>query len=267
MDEPHDKGPRQAAPTASGALVGHRGLSHYYPENTEASVDGAIAAGLYGVEVDLRASRDGVPFLVHDVRLQRAAGLKARVDELDAIALAQRTVTLTPPEPRSLAAPPRIVSFEAAYAPRADALRWYAEIKFDPRCVDEVARIWREHPPLPGSACMSFDRALCRRARAALPPEVLVARIHQESVEGGPLLDPIIEQTRADHLDAVALWHRHIDPPWVREAHEAGLQVFAWTVNDHESVDAALRANVDVLITDGPSPLLARFGKTPPPAP
>ena len=82
MDEPHDKGPRRAAPTASGALVGHRGLSHYYPENTEASVDGAIAAGLYGVEVDLRASRDGVPFLVHDVRLQRVAGLNARVDEL-----------------------------------------------------------------------------------------------------------------------------------------------------------------------------------------
>ena len=79
MADTLDTAANQPAPTASGPLVGHRGLSHYYPENTRASIDGAITAGLYGVEVDLRSSRDGVPFLVHDVRLKRIAGDPRRV--------------------------------------------------------------------------------------------------------------------------------------------------------------------------------------------
>lgn len=264
MADTLDTAANQPAPTASGPLVGHRGLSHYYPENTRASIDGAITAGLYGVEVDLRSSRDGVPFLVHDVRLKRIAGDPRRVDELDAIDLSTIAMNYQAEEPLGLPTPPFVTSFEAAYTPRADALRWFAEIKFDPRCVDEVARIWREHPPLAGSACMSFDRALCRRARAALPSTVLVARIHQESFEGGPLQEAIIEQVVADRLDAIALWHRHVDPAWVKMAHDAGLQVFAWTVNERESVDAMLRAKVDIIMSDGPAEILSCFGRTPP---
>lgn len=254
----------QAAPTASLPLVGHRGLSHFYPENTEAAIDGAIAAGLEGVEVDLRASRDGVPFLLHDPRLSRVAGTKARIDELDAIDVSQTNVTLSPPDPAPLAAPATIPSFEAVYTPRADLIRWYVEIKYGAVCVDEVSRIWRERPPLSGSACMSFDRSLCQRARSALSPEILVARIHQETAHGGPLKAPLIEETTADGLDAIALWHRHLTPGWVERAHDVGLKVFAWTVNESTAVENALATGVDVLITDGPVSLLAAFGKAAP---
>lgn len=254
----------KAAPTANVPLVGHRGLSHFYPENTAAAVDGAIVAGLEGVEIDLRASRDGVPFLLHDPRLRRIAERNARIDELDAIDVSRTRVTFSPPNPAPQARAATIPSFEAVYTPRADAIRWYVEIKYGTVCVDEVARIWRERPPLSGSACMSFDRSLCRRARSALSPEILVARIHQETPHGGPLQTPLIEEAKADGLDAIALWHLHLTPSWVQRAHDAGLTVIAWTVNEPSEIEDAVAARVDVLITDGPAPVLTAFGKSAP---
>lgn len=53
--------------------VAHRGLSSKYLENSFVSFDGAIQAGAYAVELDLRHSKDGVGFIMHDADLSRTA--------------------------------------------------------------------------------------------------------------------------------------------------------------------------------------------------
>nr|WP_261936008.1 glycerophosphodiester phosphodiesterase family protein [Sphingomonas bisphenolicum] len=55
-------------------------------ENGMAAFDAAIAAG-YGIECDVRASRDGVAFVFHDAILTRMAGRDEAVAALDAVAL------------------------------------------------------------------------------------------------------------------------------------------------------------------------------------
>jgi glycerophosphoryl diester phosphodiesterase len=64
------------------ALVAHRGYALRFPENTIESLASAMEAGARFVEFDVQLTADGVPVLLHDVSLQRTAGVDARVMEL-----------------------------------------------------------------------------------------------------------------------------------------------------------------------------------------
>jgi glycerophosphoryl diester phosphodiesterase len=67
------------------ALIAHRGASMLAPENTLAAVDLAASHQALGVEIDVRLSLDGVPFLMHDDTLARTTNVAevfpARVQE------------------------------------------------------------------------------------------------------------------------------------------------------------------------------------------
>jgi glycerophosphoryl diester phosphodiesterase len=76
------------------APIAHRGLHDAgagRPENSFAAVDAAVAAG-FGVEVDVRRSRDGVPMVFHDATLRRLGGRPERVRDLTAGELAEVSV-------------------------------------------------------------------------------------------------------------------------------------------------------------------------------
>lgn len=63
-------------------VTAHRGLSRIYPENTRASVLGALLSGLDKVEIDIQLSADGVPVVLHDATLDRLCGRKGDVRTL-----------------------------------------------------------------------------------------------------------------------------------------------------------------------------------------
>lgn len=57
-----------------GLFIGaHRGFSTRYPENTLLAVKEAVDLGVDMVEIDVYTSRDGVPVIAHDCRLERCS--------------------------------------------------------------------------------------------------------------------------------------------------------------------------------------------------
>ena len=52
-------------------LLGHRGFSGNYPENTMLAFQKAIEAGADGVELDVQFSKDGKLVVIHDETLDR----------------------------------------------------------------------------------------------------------------------------------------------------------------------------------------------------
>lgn len=70
----------------------HRGLHDArrgVPENSLAAFRAAVEAG-YGIELDVRMSRDGVAMVFHDSSLDRMCGEPGRVDEMDAAELRKK---------------------------------------------------------------------------------------------------------------------------------------------------------------------------------
>lgn len=73
----------------------HRGLHDgERPENTLAAFAAAIGGG-YGIELDVRASRDGIAMVVHDSRLDRLTGRPGRVSDFTAAELGAMTLPPT----------------------------------------------------------------------------------------------------------------------------------------------------------------------------
>lgn len=64
-------------------LVGHRGFPEKYPENSLTGILAAFDAGADGVEIDIQASRDGVPLVFHDDSLERVTGLEGKLKHYD----------------------------------------------------------------------------------------------------------------------------------------------------------------------------------------
>ncbi len=71
--------------------VAHRGDPYVARENTLASFVSAIASGADAVELDVRATADGVPVVIHDATLKRLWGSEEAVAEVTAARVAELT--------------------------------------------------------------------------------------------------------------------------------------------------------------------------------
>ncbi|MEU9359253.1 glycerophosphodiester phosphodiesterase [Streptomyces sp. NPDC048301] len=77
--------------TTTVTAVAHRGDPYRARENTLPSILSAVEQGADAVEIDVRATRDRVPVLLHDSTLERLWGQDVRLDRLDHKELTGRT--------------------------------------------------------------------------------------------------------------------------------------------------------------------------------
>ena len=70
-------------------IIGHRGYRAKYPENTLASFDGAIQAGVDMIELDVMLSHDRKIVVIHDATLDRTTNGIGSVNELTLAELKQ----------------------------------------------------------------------------------------------------------------------------------------------------------------------------------
>ena len=266
-------------------LQGHRGARGLAPESTIASFDAAIAHGVTGIEFDVRLTGDGEVVVWHDPTLEAAKCVFEGEDLTEALVadltLAQlRSVDVGS---RTLAAYPQQVAAPGSriltlaelfdrYAAAHPTLWWTVEVKVDPTDPREVAT--REEltrrvidaikdAGVEGRSFVhSFDWAVLELARDIDPSLVLSALM----VPGMPVEDVRPWTGSLDPADfpdevaaAAALGASVFSPYWtwctpdnVARAHELGLAVLPWTVNEVADLEAMKAAGVDGLVTDYP---------------
>lgn len=66
-------------------IVVHRGANKVAPENTQASAEACIALGVDFVEIDVRLSKDGIPFILHDPTVDRTTNGSGVINDLTAV--------------------------------------------------------------------------------------------------------------------------------------------------------------------------------------
>lgn len=64
-------------------ILGHRGYSAKYPENSRLAFLKAVEEGALGFECDLQKSKDGHFIVFHDDTLERLCGVEGRVDQFN----------------------------------------------------------------------------------------------------------------------------------------------------------------------------------------
>ena len=219
-------------------IFAHRGASGRLPENTLAAVRGAIEDGADGIEIDLHATANGTPVLLHDRDLARTTSGRGPVEALSDADLSGLDAGNGEPLP----------TFAAALDIAAGRLRLDIEVKqpgIEARVLAELRRL-----PEAEWFVSSFDWNILRAFRALDRS----ARLWPLAVRVG---DELL--TFAADLDApgVAL----AAPAYTREVAallaERGLACAVWTVNDVAEARRVRDLGAAILISDWPAEMRA----------
>ena len=234
-------------------VMGHRGAALHAPENTLASIASALALGTRWVEVDVKLSSDGVPFLMHDVDLDRTTNGTGPASALTMKEIAQLDAGSWFGEAFSHLAPPtleELIRFLDQHDMQANI-----EIKPSPGQERETARVvidtlrlaWPSGKPWP---LLSSFKTASLAAAAEHAPEMPRAFIVETPAAGW--------KEAMDDLACVSLHldHEHTPPERVTEVSALGIPVLCYTVNDGRRAKAFLDAGAVSIITDAPDRVL-----------
>lgn len=73
-------------------IIGHRGFKSQYPENTLKSFEAALLAGADGLEFDVHYSKDGELVVYHDFNLEALTGTSGHIFDYSASELTKMTI-------------------------------------------------------------------------------------------------------------------------------------------------------------------------------
>ena len=228
-------------------VIAHRGASAHAPENTLKSFVLAMRLGADCLELDVRASADGVPVVIHDPTLKRTTGID------------QAVAATTAAELRALPADHRPPTLEDVLDVFGRDMDYLVEIKRIPVEIEEVVLHSIAERDLKGHVTVqSFDHLLLRRLRHR-DRELALAALFRPGADVRGGLDLV-----APFVDGIGPPAHQVDDGLVRAAHGQRLTVRPWTVNDASEMRRLLAAGVDGIITDRPERARAVIGTSVP---
>ncbi len=218
-------------------LYAHRGDSVTAPENTLRAFVLAIEAGAYGIELDVRASADSVPVVIHDRGLERTTNGQGNIDELSLAEIRQADAG----DGQSV---PTLGEVLDLVGERIHLDLEMKQLGIEHLVVDSLSR----HPEV-NWIISSFDWNVLRRIRVIAP-----------DAELWPLstgtTTAVIEAAHSLGSPYIAVNHSGITEETAQVASEAGLRIFAWTVNDSDEARRLKSLGVHAFCTDDPKRLL-----------
>ena len=227
-------------------VISHRACAGHAPENTLAGVRAALEIGADAVEVDVQASADGIPVLMHDPTLDRTTSGKGDLSSFTAAQLAALDAGGEP-----------VPTFAQALDLTRGRALLVAEIK-RPGCEEALAEVVRSGGALADVMAWSF-----------LPPALEAMRRAEPRLPGGLLLAPQVmgnwpgmrELALRLGLQAVSVFHLSLEAEVVAQAKRSGLTVYAWTADAEADIQRLIELDVDGIVTNFPDRALGLLGR------
>lgn len=258
------------------ALVyAHRGGAKLRPENTLLAFDHGLSLGADGLEFDVHLSRDGLVVIHHDATLDRTTNGHGPLAALTADELSRLDAGYTfqpidrPPLPQDRGAASARHPAERPFrglaggVPRLDdVLRRYPsmaliiELKVnEPELAHRTIDAVRAAGAVDRVALGSFGTRVLRAARA-YEPAIRTGSSREEtrlalyrSWVRWPVRHPSYQEYQVPEVSGTT---RVVSPRFVRYAHDAGLRVKVWTVDEADDMRRLLSWGVDAIISDRP---------------
>ena len=232
-------------------IIAHRGASAAFPENTLPAFVAGVEAGADLVELDYRHSADGVPVVLHDDALDRTTDARHALGGEKVLLAAQSLATLEPLDAGrwfdARFAGTRLPTLEqslAAIQPKSVTLieRKAGDAQ---TCVELLRRLGL----LEAVVVQAFDWDYLRDFHRLAPGTPLVALGEKElSAE---------KLARVQEFGALGVaWSaKSLTAAEIAAAHERGLKIWCWTVDDPARARELVAAGIDGVITNRPAEL------------
>jgi glycerophosphoryl diester phosphodiesterase len=234
----------------------------------------AVSMGATGIELDVQLTADGLPVVIHDLRVNRttngAGGVSMltseEVSRLDAgawfdrrLKLGKRAGQLQRQEVYSGQAVPTLEGVLDRLS-GAGLARVYVEIKGRPgdreRLLDAVLGVVATSKIRESITLLSFDHLAIRRAKL-IAPQVRTAATFSINGRGPLTAGSIADRAHAAGAVEAALHFSLATRRTVAGLRERGLQVSVWTANSKLLMRRLMARGVDAIMTNYPDRLIA----------
>ena len=228
-------------------VISHAACKGHAPENTLAGITTALELGADGIEIDVQASADGVPVLMHDPTVDRTTDGSGEVSHL------------TLAELRRLDAGPR--RFEGRFrgekiptlAEALDVARARAllviEVK-QPEIEEALLKVVRDLDALDGCVVHSFFPQVVAKVRQ-IEPRLPAALLTGAQNDWGKFFAFALSL----NAQGVSVLHSAVDAAVARRARLRKMTLSTWTANEAEDMRRLLDCGVDAITTDYPDRL------------
>ncbi|MDQ0662105.1 glycerophosphoryl diester phosphodiesterase [Arthrobacter ulcerisalmonis] len=230
--------------------MAHRGFSAEGLENSMAAFRAAVELGFRYLETDVHTTADGVLLLFHDQTLDRVTDGRGRVADLPATDVAKARINGREPIP----------TFDELVT-RLPGVRLNLDVK-DWSSVHSTAAAIERHQVHQQVLVTSFsDRR--RRAVLKLLSRPVASSAGVASSALFTLLGPVLPRPVFRRLMRRVLRDVHalqvpvrygrvpvVTPGFIGRAHDLGLVVHVWTINDADEMHGLLQQGVDGIVTD-----------------
>ncbi len=227
----------------SPSVCAHRGYSEEAPENTMPAFELAVKNMADSIEIDVQQTKDGTLIIMHDSNFKRTTGLDANVWEVDYEEIKDLDAgSWFSEEYEGVTIPTLEEVLEFAKEHRVqlniDVKCTGHEVNFVPSIVETIENFNYE------SSCIitSFEYDLLKEIKLA-NSEIQTGYLMKAAFHGIADLD---------YVDAFSINYCFVTRELVDSIHKAGKEIYTWTVNDTNRMNAMVYADVDCIITDKP---------------
>jgi glycerophosphoryl diester phosphodiesterase len=263
--------PAKTITSATGAakvtLVGHRGAAGLAAENTMAAFRAGVAAGAQVIELDVHMTKDGALVVMHDPNVSTTTDGAGAIGaltlaEIKKLNAAARSITT-----KDAQEVPTLDQFLAlAASSKVDA---YIEIKVPPTgrypaIEAKVAQAIKQAGLTGRVMVISFDLPslqAVKTADAGLPTGWLLQRSTNLPSEARASAQALGDFARKSGVDNLGISRDYLSAEIVQAAHENGLTVGVWTVDDPAEMRRFADWGVDAITSNRPDVLVSTLGK------
>ena len=228
-------------------IFGHRGASAHLPQNTLEAFELAHKMGAEGIELDVRFSADGEVIVTHEVKLEKLTEATGNIADLTLAELKELDFgyQFYNGERKGFKIPTLDEVFEVV---KPLGMTVNVEIKLPSHeLVEKCAAIVKRHGVCDKTIYSSFNHYPLKWLRE-VQPEAYIAPLHHWNLLNAWNYCVDIGAPAA-HPDKKILME---DKDYVKNCHDKGIRVHAWTANTPEDIQLLLDMGVDVIMTDYP---------------
>ena len=251
-------------------IIAHRGGAGLWPENTLYAFEHAATMGVDMLDMDVRSSADGVLVLMHDSSVERTtngmgAVRKLTLAELQVLDAAYHWSDDGGQTYRYRDEGITVPTIADVFSALPEA-RMNIEMKtVQPSLATTLCALIHEHEATERVLVASFSHLALQQFRAVCPGVATSAS--EDEVRAfftlnlaflGPTYSP---EFHALQVPEQRNGMRVLTPGFVRAAHDRGLEVHAWTINEESDMQRMRELGVDGIITDYPDRLRSTLGR------
>lgn len=213
--------------------IGHRGAKGYAAENTLTSFKKALALGVDGIELDIHLSKDNIPVVIHDEKVDRTTTEKGFIKDYSSFDLKKLEVP-TLADVLDLINEKCFLNIEIK---DKNATQYVLELLQ----IYTVYKHW--NPNL--FQISSFDWTVLEFCSSS-NYEMQLGVLCEDN------LDNAIYFAKKINAYSINPYFKLLDSENVKEMHCNGFKIFPWTVNSEEDLTFVKSLQVDGIISDFP---------------